>query len=164
MNGNASLVVHLNRRYQFSASHRLHTQALGAEGNRALYGKCNNPFGHGHNYTVQVTLAGTVDPATGMLVNLADLDAFAERELLERFDLRNLNEDAAFALTVPSTENLCFEVWRTFERFLAMHPTLVLKRVRLEETGNNAFDYFGGQAPVPSLVADVALLKDKATA
>ncbi len=143
--------VHLNRRFRFSASHRLHVEHLSAERNREIFGKCNNPFGHGHNYVAQVTVAGAINADTGMVVNLADFDSFAARELKDRFDYANLNEDAAFATCVPSTENLCVELWRVFERFAAEHPGLTLRRVRIEETVNNAFDYFGDGAPVPSL-------------
>ncbi len=144
-------VAHLSRRYRFAASHRLHVEALGAEGNRELFGKCNNPFGHGHNYFVQVTVAGSVDPHTGMVVNLGDLDAFAKRELLDRFDETNLNEHAAFQHLVPSTENLCLELWSIFEKFTAQHAPLQLQRIRVEETNNNAFDYFGQGSPIASL-------------
>lgn len=145
-------IAHLSRRYRFAASHRLHVEALGAERNRELFGKCNNPFGHGHNYFVQVTVAGPVDPATGMVVNLADIDAFAGAELLNRFDERNLNHDSAFRTQVPSTENLCAELWRIFERFTAQHAPVKLVRIRVEETNNNSFDYFGEGAPVAALV------------
>ena len=143
--------VHLHRRYRFSASHRLHVEALTEEGNRTLFGKCNNPFGHGHNYTVQVTLTGPVNPETGMLVNLADLDAFAQRELIERFDCTNLNQHPDFIGKTPSTENLCLEFWKLFEPFRADHPSLELKCIRVEETNNNAFDYLGEGSPAPSL-------------
>ena len=145
-------VAHLSRRYRFSASHRLHVEALDAERNRELFGKCNNPYGHGHNYFVQVTLAGPVDDATGMVVNLADLDQFAQSALLNRFDLMNLNEDAAFLTIVPSTENLSVELWGVFALFAEQHAPVRLHRVRVEETVNNAFDYFGRGQPVPSLV------------
>jgi 6-pyruvoyltetrahydropterin/6-carboxytetrahydropterin synthase len=134
--------VELSRRYHFVASHRLHTEALSAEENQATFGKCNNPHGHGHNYTVQVTFAGPVDRATGMVTNLADLDGFAERELLERFDHRNLNTLDCFRDVVPTTENLAIEMWRVF----AGYRQAKLKRVRVEETSNNAFDYFGEAA------------------
>ena len=83
--------AHLSRRYHFSASHRLHTEAYDSAKNQAVFGKCNNPHGHGHNYTVQVTLSGQVDPATGMVCNLAELDAFARTNLIDRFDHTNLN-------------------------------------------------------------------------
>ena len=79
--------AHLTRRYLFSASHRLHSAEMSAEENLATYGKCNNPHGHGHNYTLEVTVSGPVDPATGMVCNLVDLDGFVEREVLSRYDL-----------------------------------------------------------------------------
>ena len=83
--------AHLTRRYMFSASHRLHSPQLSDEENRATYGKCNNPHGHGHNYMLEVTVSGQVDEATGMVCNLVDLDGFVQQEILERFDLQNLN-------------------------------------------------------------------------
>ena len=132
-------VAHFSRRYHFSASHRLHVDALSAEDNRATFGKCNNPFGHGHNYVVEVTLAGPVDAATGMVTNLADLDSFAQREMLDLFDHANLNMLEPFLDRVSTTENLCVEVWRIF----ADYPDADLYRVRIEETGNNSFEYFG---------------------
>jgi 6-pyruvoyltetrahydropterin/6-carboxytetrahydropterin synthase len=132
-------IAHLSRKYHFSASHRLHVDALGAERNREIFGKCNNPFGHGHNYVVQVTLSGHVDEATGMVTNLADLDSFAKRELLDGFDHQNLNTLECFRDLVPTTENLCLELWQVF----AQYPHANLERIHVEETGNNAFDYFG---------------------
>ncbi|MGC9197657.1 MAG: 6-carboxytetrahydropterin synthase [Acidobacteriaceae bacterium] len=143
------VIAHLSRRYRFSASHRLHVDALSEEQNRAIFGKCNNPFGHGHGYVVQVTLSGPVDPATGMVVNLADLDRFAQRELLDQFDHKNLNTLEAFRDRVTTTENLCLEIWSLFAQFAeqAEHPHLKLERIHIEETGNNSFDYFGEGAP-----------------
>ena len=137
-------VAHLSRRYHFAASHRLHVDALTPERNREVYGKCNNPFGHGHNYAVQITLSGLVDKTTGMVTNLGDLDAFAQREMLDLFDHANLNTLECFRDLVPSTENLCLELWRIF----AQYPHATLERIRIEETGNNAFDYFGEGAPI----------------
>ncbi len=144
-------IAHLSRRYRFSASHRLHIKSLDEQRNRDLFGKCNNPFGHGHNYFVQITLAGPVDAGTGMVVNLADLDRFAAHEVLDSFDSANLNEHPDFARAVPSTENLCFVLWEIFARFAADHPPALLVRLRVEETGNNAFDYFGEGKPIPAL-------------
>lgn len=138
-NEDGRVIAHLSRRWTFVAAHRLHVDALSPEENVALYGKCNNPFGHGHNYVVQVTVSGPIDPATGMVTNLADLDAFARCELLDVFDHQNLNMVECFRDRVPTTENLCLEVWRIF----ADYPHATLERVRVEETGNNAFDYFG---------------------
>jgi 6-pyruvoyltetrahydropterin/6-carboxytetrahydropterin synthase len=134
--------AHLSRRYHFSASHRLHADALSPERNREVFGKCNNPFGHGHNYVVQVTFAGPVDPATGMVTNLADLDSFAQREMLDLFDHANLNTLEPFLDTVPTTENLSREVWRIFTAY----PHATLWSVHIEETGNNSFDYSGDGA------------------
>ena len=131
-------VAQLSRRYRFAASHRLHVEQLSGERNRELFGKCNNPFGHGHNYVAQVTFAGPIDARTGMVTNLADLDAFAA-EALEPFDLQNLNMLPCFKAVVPSTENLCVELWSRF----CLYPHARLLRVRVEETGNNAFDYSG---------------------
>src|SRR5271169_2950719 len=98
--------AHLTRRYLFSASHRLHSEEMSAEENRATYGKCNNPHGHGHNYTLEVTVSGAVDESTGMVCNLADLDGFVQGQVLERFNLQNLNVLPEFAGRVPTTENL----------------------------------------------------------
>jgi 6-pyruvoyltetrahydropterin/6-carboxytetrahydropterin synthase len=131
--------AHLSRRYHFSASHRLHVDALSPEENHVTFGKCNNPYGHGHNYTVQLTLSGAIDPVTGMVTNLADLDAFAEREMVSNFDHANLNTLDCFRDVVPTTENLAIEIWHIF----AEYPHATLERVRVEETNNNSFDYFG---------------------
>src|SRR5690242_19959449 len=101
---NCEVKIALGRRYRFAASHRLHNPALSEEENYRLYGKCNNPYGHGHNYVVEIAVSGKIDPATGMIANLADLDGFVEREILEPFDHKSLNEDvAAFHNTVPTT-------------------------------------------------------------
>jgi 6-pyruvoyltetrahydropterin/6-carboxytetrahydropterin synthase len=134
------LKIELGRRYRFSASHRLHSAKLSNEENRRVYGKCNNPHGHGHNYVVEVSVSGIVDPATGMIANLADLDGFVEREVIEAFDHKSLNEDvAAFRENVPTTENVCKEIYQRLKHF----PKAELERVRVEETGNNTFEYAG---------------------
>jgi 6-pyruvoyltetrahydropterin/6-carboxytetrahydropterin synthase len=129
--------VSLTRRYKFAASHRLHAAALSDAENRRVYGKCNNPYGHGHNYEVLVTVTGPVDPATGMIANLGELDPFVEREVVEAFDHRNLNEEIAeFRDVVPTTENLCIEIFRRLKDF----PSARLQRVRVEETSKNSFE------------------------
>src|SRR5215471_11885143 len=122
--------AYLSRRYHFSASHRLHTDAFDAEKNREVFGKCNNPHGHGHNYTIQVTLSGQVDPITGMVCDLADLDAFARKNLLDRFDHTNLNTLDCFANAVSTTENLSMEIYRIFQNFTGAR----LEQVHVEET------------------------------
>ena len=132
--------VHLTRRYRFCASHRLHSAELSEAENRRVYGKCNNPYGHGHNYAVEVTVSGPVDEATGMVANLADLDGYVGREVVEAFDHKYLNEEVAeFRATVPTTENLCREIYRRLETF----PAARLERVRIEETAANSFEYRG---------------------
>jgi 6-pyruvoyltetrahydropterin/6-carboxytetrahydropterin synthase len=132
--------AHLSRRYLFSASHRLHTEAMSPQENRDTYGKCNNPHGHGHNYTVEVTVSGQVDVQTGMVCNLADLDTFMEEEVLARFDHENLNTIKEFAQEVPTTENLCIQIYEIVHRgFTHAH----LETVRLEETMMNSFEYRG---------------------
>lgn len=134
------LKIELGRRYRFSASHRLHSEHLTEEENCRVFGKCNNPYGHGHNYIVEVGLSGEVDPATGMIANLADLDAFVQRQVLDDFDHKSLNEDVpAFRDTVPTTENLCIEIFQRLQSF----PKARLERVRVEETGKNSFEYTG---------------------
>ena len=132
--------AHLTRRYLFSASHRLHSVEMSADENLATYGKCNNPHGHGHNYALEVTVSGRVDPSTGMVCNLLDLDGFVEREVLSRYDVENLNTMQEFATTVPTTENLCIEIFEILHRgFDKAH----LEKVRLEETMMNSFEYCG---------------------
>jgi 6-pyruvoyltetrahydropterin/6-carboxytetrahydropterin synthase len=132
--------AHLTRRYMFSASHRLHSDKMSEEENRATYGKCNNPYGHGHNYIVEVTVSGPVDGRTGMVCNLVDLDGFAQAEILERFDHQNLNLLAEFAKEVPTTENLCIAIYDIVKRvFHQAH----LEKIRIEETMMNSFEYAG---------------------
>jgi 6-pyruvoyltetrahydropterin/6-carboxytetrahydropterin synthase len=137
--------VHLHRRYHFSASHRLHADELSAEENREVYGKCNNPFGHGHNYTLEVTVSGPVDATTGMVMNLAELDALVDKEVVARFDLANLNLQDDFVNTVPTTENLTTRLFERLQRqFTRLDWNQVkLERIRVEETSNNTFDYEG---------------------
>jgi len=137
---NSALKLELGRRYRFSASHRLHTTHLTEEENNRVFGKCSNPYGHGHNYVLEVSLSGAVDPAMGMIANLSDLDAFVQRHVLEDFDHKSLNEDvSAFRERVPTTENLCIEIFRRLQSF----PKARLERVRVEETAKNSFEYDG---------------------
>jgi 6-pyruvoyltetrahydropterin/6-carboxytetrahydropterin synthase len=138
------MIAHLTRRYRFSASHRLHSAEMSAAENQATYGKCNNPHGHGHNYTLEVTVSGPVAPATGMVCNLVDLDSFVEREVLSRYDLQNLNSVQEFAKLVPTTENLSVEIFEILQRGFQMAH---LDGVRLEETMMNSFEYVGPAEP-----------------
>jgi 6-pyruvoyltetrahydropterin/6-carboxytetrahydropterin synthase len=141
------MTIRLSKRYGFAASHRLHSPALTAEENREISGKCNNPYGHGHNYEVELTVRGKVDPVTGRMVDLALLDELAEREFLAPFRHRSLNEEvAAFRTMVPTTENLGLEVDR---RLRAAWPVAFpqggprLEMVRIRETDRNICEITG---------------------
>ena len=110
------------------------------EENAATYGKCNNPYGHGHNYVLGVTVSGPVDESTGMVCNLVDLDGFVQNAILDRFDRQNLNMLPEFAQVVPTTENLSSVIYDILQRgFTHAH----LERVRIEETMMNSFEYAG---------------------
>jgi len=133
--------AHLTRRYWFCASHRLHSDDMSDAENRATYGKCNNPYGHGHNYALEVTVSGPVEQSTGMVCNLVDLDGFVEREILSRYEHVNLNTLPEFQQLVPTTENLCIRIYEILRRgFSFAH----LEKVRMEETMMNSFEYAGG--------------------
>jgi 6-pyruvoyltetrahydropterin/6-carboxytetrahydropterin synthase len=132
--------AYFGRRYTISASHRLHMDTLSADENQAIYGKCNNPHGHGHNYVVEVLVAGAVDPETGMVANMAALDEVVRGRVVDRFDHANLNLDPLFVNRVPTTENLCREVFALLKDAL---PDGILERVRVEETENNYFECAG---------------------
>lgn len=139
--------AYFGRRYMLSASHRLHSDALTPEQNRAVYGKCNNPHGHGHNYIVEVLVAGPVADDTGMVVNLTDVDAVVRTRVLERFDHTNLNRDSLFTSAVPTTENLCRTIFKLLEEAFSGAR---LEYVRVEETENNFFQCYGsGSADAP---------------
>jgi 6-pyruvoyltetrahydropterin/6-carboxytetrahydropterin synthase len=134
---------YFGRRYMMSASHRLHSDTLTEEENRAAYGKCNNPHGHGHNYVIEVLAAGAVDPETGMVVDLVAMDEAVRTRVLNRFDHVNLNLDPMFAEVVPTTENLCKAVYKLLEG--SIKPAR-LSQVRVEETENNFFEYRGEES------------------
>lgn len=131
--------AYLTRRYLFSASHRLHNPELSDAENRTTYGKCNNPHGHGHNYALEVTVAGQVNEKTGMICDLVALDEFVHREVLDRFGHEHLNALSPFANAVPTTENLSSELFRILSGF----PQAPLEKIRLEETMLNSFEYAG---------------------
>ena len=132
--------AHLTRRYMFSASHRLHSDEMSEEENRVTYGKCKYPYGHGHNYTIEVTVSGPVDDQTGIVCDLVDLDAFVHAQILERYDHQNLNLLSEFVKQVPTTENLCIAIYEIVKRsFHHAH----LEKVRIEETMMNSFEYCG---------------------
>jgi len=130
--------MRLTRRYHFAASHRLNTEALSPQENARLYGKCNNPYGHGHDYLLDITVEGTPD-ASGQIVNREALDRIVQAQVLERMDHRNLNVDVpALAGRVATTENLAFAV----ESMLRERWTVPVRlaRVRISETARNTFE------------------------
>ena len=137
-------MIRLTRRYKFSASHRLHSAELSETANRELYGKCNNPYGHGHNYSLEVTVRGPLNRPSGQVVNLGALDALVGRTILDDFDNRNLNVDVPeFGTAVPTSENIAAVIearlgrdWNT--AFPGVWP--VLDRVLLRETRKNSFE------------------------
>ena len=136
--------VYLTRRYLIVASHRLHNPALGDAANRATYDKCNHPHGHGHNYHLEVTVSGPIAPETGMLCDLAALDAVVTREIIDRFDHQNLNQLEDFSGIVPTTENLAIRIQQILKRAsLPAH----LEGIRIEETANNSFEIADTEPP-----------------
>ena len=141
-------LVTVTRRYWFSASHRLHTPLLDEARNFEVYGKCNNPYGHGHNYLLEVAIAGAPDPVTGRVLPLGDLDRFVERVILKAVDYRDLNTQveefsALPATLVPTTENLAAVVAARLAReWPAAFPASPagLEMVRIHETERNIFE------------------------
>ena len=134
-------MIYLTRRAEFSASHYYDSPALSPEENRRLFGKCNNPHGHGHNYVLEVTVRGAVDVRSGMVVDLKQLKEVLHREVLDVLDHRFLNAEVpAFRHLIPTTENLAVEIWKMLAPKLAFCE---LHRVRLYETPDLYVDYFG---------------------
>ena len=134
-------MVYLTRRAEFSASHYYHNPEMTPEENRRIFGKCNNPHGHGHNYTLDVTVVGEVDPRTGVVLDLKDLKTLMEAEVLRLMDHRFLNKEVpAFAHKIPTTENIAIEIWKLLESKL---PVGKLHRIRLYESPDLYVDYCG---------------------
>jgi 6-pyruvoyltetrahydropterin/6-carboxytetrahydropterin synthase len=137
-------VFHVTRRYEFAASHRLHAAQLSEEENRRLYGKCNYPHGHGHNYVVEVSARGPADSVTGRAVDTALLDELVARQVLDRFQHRNLNAEVeAFERVAPTSENLGVEICRRLkEHWKQMFPGEwpKLEKIRIAETPRNIFE------------------------
>lgn len=127
-------MVYLTRKIEFSAAHLYHNPALSAEENRRVFGKCNNPHGHGHNYTLEVTIAGEPDPITGMVLDLKDLKDILESEIMQRMDHRFLNHEVAeLEGQIPTCENVARVIWNLLE---AKIPKGRLHRVRLYESAD----------------------------
>ena len=134
-------MIYVTRRAEFSASHYYHNPELSAEENRRLFGKCNNPHGHGHNYTLEVTVGGEIDRATGMVMDLKDLKKLLQSEVLDLMDHKFLNKEVpAFAAKIPTTENIAVEIWKLLDPKLMLGK---LHRIRLYETADLFVEYFG---------------------
>jgi len=137
-------LIHLTRRYHFAASHRLHSGHFSDAENRDLYGKCNHPFGHGHDYVLEVCVAGPLNPGTGQVINPRKLDKLVQESILKDFEHRNLNLDVPeFGDLVPTSENIVFVIRERLERnwgaaFPGAWPRL--ERIRLEETQRNVIE------------------------
>ena len=134
-------MVRLSQKFEFSASHRLHNPALADAVNTQTYGKCNNPHGHGHNYTLEVTVKGEVDPRSGFVVDLKQLKEIMHREVLDAMDHRFLNKEVPeFFNQIPTTENLAIACWQRLESKLQQAR---LHRVRVYETPDLFVDFYG---------------------
>lgn len=133
--------VTITRRLQFNAAHRVHNPALSDEENKAIFGKCNNPNWHGHNYTLDVSVTGPIDARTGYVIDLSALKAIVERDVVNKADHRNFNVEVDFMTgIIPTTENIVVAMWRVLEP--AISPGR-LTRLVLWETPNNYVEYDG---------------------
>jgi len=134
-------MVYLTRKAEFSAAHYYHNPDLTPEENQRIFGKCNNPHGHGHNYMLEVTVRGTVDPRSGFVVDLKQLKDIMHREVLDALDHRFLNKEIPeFFKTIPTTENLAIAIWR---RLAPKLSAAELYRVRVYETPDLFVDVYG---------------------
>ncbi|KAK6478327.1 6-pyruvoyl tetrahydrobiopterin synthase isoform X1 [Huso huso] len=134
-------IGYVTRVQSFSACHRLHSKALSDEENKRIFGKCNNPNGHGHNYNVEITVRGKIDPATGMVLNITDLKEYIEMAIMEPLDHKNLDKDVPyFADVVSTTENVAVFIWDNLLKFL---PPNSLYEVKIHETDKNIVVYRG---------------------
>lgn len=134
-------MVFLTRKAEFSAAHYYHNPEFTPEENRRIFGKCNNPHGHGHNYTLEVTVKGNVDPRSGFVVDLKELKEIMNREVIEALDHRFLNKEVPeFARSIPTTENLAISIWNRLKPKLRLAE---LHRIRVYETPDLFVDYYG---------------------
>ena len=134
-------MIYLTRKCEFSASHYYHNPELSAEENKRIFGKCNNPNGHGHNYTVEVTVRGEVDVRSGFVMDLKELKEMMSREVLDVLDHRFLNKEVPeFATRIPTTENIAVSIWHRLQPNLKVAE---LHRVRVYETADLFVDYYG---------------------
>ncbi|GIX90016.1 6-pyruvoyl tetrahydrobiopterin synthase [Caerostris darwini] len=134
-------IVYLTRIESFSAAHRLHSLQLSDQDNYEIYGKCNNPNGHGHNYKVEITIKGKVDKQTGMVMNITDLKKIIQETIMEVLDHKNLDQDVPyFKEIVSTTENLSVFIWKQLSSSL---PSGMLHCVKIHETDKNIVEFYG---------------------
>lgn len=134
-------MVYLTRKAEFSASHYYHNPEFTPEENKRIFGKCNNPHGHGHNYTLEVTVKGAVDGRSGFVVDLKELKEIMNREVIDVLDHRFLNKEVAeFSQAIPTTENLAIHIWNRLQPKLRLAE---LHRVRVYETPDLFVDFYG---------------------
>ncbi len=139
--GSENKMVYLTRIFDFCAAHRLHSQKLSDEENKELFGKCNNPNGHGHNYRLEVLVKGEIDPKTGMAVDLGYVDSVVEDRIIKRLDHKHLNMDVAeFKDLNPTSENVVMVIWDLLNEQM---PRGSLYKIRLWETPKSCFEYLG---------------------
>ena len=136
-------MIYITRKFHFSASHRLYKAGLSEEENEQLFGKCSNPNGHGHNYNLEITIAGKIDPETGFVLDLKELKDLVNTKIIEEVDHKNLNLDVSFLKEViPSTENIAVQFWNILKEKID-NPHRSLYSVKIHETENNAVEYKG---------------------
>ncbi|XP_030629797.1 6-pyruvoyl tetrahydrobiopterin synthase [Chanos chanos] len=139
--GVAERICYITRVESFSACHRLHSKSLSDEENKKIFGKCNNPHGHGHNYKVEVTVRGKIDRQTGMVMNLTDLKQYIEQAIMKPLDHKNLDKDVPyFANVVSTTENVAVYIWDSLVHLL---PPNMLYEIKVHETDKNIVVYRG---------------------
>lgn len=149
-------MIYLTRKVGFCASHRLYNPALTDEENVKIFGKCSNPGGHGHNYELEITIRGDLDPKSGMLINIKELKEIVEREVVSQLDHIHLNTDSRLLKgMIPTSENLLVRIWDVLERKI---PRGELFELKLHETDNNTFTYRGEK------IAGAHLEKEKSDA
>lgn len=134
-------MVYLTRRVEFSASHYYHNPELSPEENKRIFGKCNNPHGHGHNYILEVTVKGEIDSRSGFVMDLKQLKDIMNEEVVEALDHRHLNQEVPeFARQLPTSENIAIAIWNRLTPKLKLAQ---LHRVRLYETQDLFVDFYG---------------------
>jgi 6-pyruvoyltetrahydropterin/6-carboxytetrahydropterin synthase len=147
----------MTRRYRFCASHRLHSESLSEAENQRVFGKCNNPYGHGHDYVLDVAVTGELNATTGLIVRLSDLDRLVKTEILAGFSYRNLNQDVAeFTELVPTTENVALVIAERLSQCWAdyfPYSSARLSGISMQETERNSFEVVISKTapPVPAV-------------